>query len=56
MRAVARDPPHRRSNRGLPAALARFSIVQISDLHVELEIKRGYVERIVDAVNDLGAD
>jgi uncharacterized protein len=41
---------------GLPAALHGFSIAQISDLHVGSTIKRGYVERIVDAVNDLGPD
>ena len=41
---------------GLPAALHGFTIAQISDLHVGATIKRGYLERIVDAVNDLGAD
>jgi predicted MPP superfamily phosphohydrolase len=41
---------------GLPAALHGFSIAQISDLHVGPTIKRDYLERIVDAVNGLGAD
>ena len=41
---------------GLPAALHGFSIVQLSDLHVGSTIKRQYIVRIVDAVNDLGAD
>ena len=41
---------------GLPAALHGFSIAQISDLHVGATIKRDYLERVVDAVNGLGAD
>jgi hypothetical protein len=41
---------------GLPAALHGFSIAQISDLHVGPTIKRDYLERVVDAVNALGAD
>jgi predicted MPP superfamily phosphohydrolase len=41
---------------GLPAALHGFTIAQITDLHVGPTIKRGYVERVVDAVNALGAD
>ncbi|HYC47993.1 MAG TPA: metallophosphoesterase [Burkholderiales bacterium] len=41
---------------GLPAALHGFTIVQISDLHVGATIKRDYIERVVDAVNELGAD
>jgi uncharacterized protein len=41
---------------GLPAALHGFSIAQISDLHIGATIKRDYLERIVDAVNALGAD
>ena len=41
---------------GLPAALHGFSIAQISDLHVGPTIKRDYLERVVDAVNGLGAD
>jgi predicted MPP superfamily phosphohydrolase len=41
---------------GLPAALNGFSIAQISDLHVGPTIKRNYLERVVDAVNDLRAD
>lgn len=41
---------------GLPAALNGFSIAQISDLHVGATIKRDYLERIVEAVNHLGAD
>jgi predicted MPP superfamily phosphohydrolase len=41
---------------GLPDALQGFSIVQISDVHVGATIKRGYVQAIVDAVNELDAD
>ena len=41
---------------GLPAALAGFTIVQISDVHVGPTVKRPYVQAIVDAVNRLGAD
>ncbi|MEO8164662.1 MAG: metallophosphoesterase [Betaproteobacteria bacterium] len=41
---------------GLPAALHGFRIVQITDIHVGATIKRGYVSRIVDAVNALEAD
>ena len=41
---------------GLPPALNGFSIAQISDLHVGPTIKRNYLERVVDAVNTLGAD
>ncbi len=41
---------------GLPAALHGFSIAQISDLHIGPTIKRDYLEPIVDAVNELGAD
>jgi len=41
---------------GLPAALHGFTIAQITDLHVGATIKRGYVDRVVDAVNALSAD
>ena len=41
---------------GLPAALAGFTIAQISDIHVGPTIKGGYVRRIVDAVNRMSAD
>jgi predicted MPP superfamily phosphohydrolase len=41
---------------GLPQALHGFSIAQISDVHVGLTIKRGFVEGIVRRVNDLHAD
>jgi uncharacterized protein len=40
----------------LPAALHGFSIAQISDVHVGSQIKRKYVDAIVDAVNGLNAD
>jgi predicted MPP superfamily phosphohydrolase len=40
----------------LPASLHGFSIAQISDLHVGPTIRRGFVERLVARVNDLGAD
>ncbi len=42
--------------RGLPAALAGFTIAQLSDIHVGPTIRNGYIQRIVDAVNGLGAD
>ncbi len=40
----------------LPPALQGFSIAQISDVHVGSQIKRKYVDAIVDAVNGLNAD
>ena len=40
----------------LPAALHGFTIAQISDIHVGPTIKRAYMHRIVEAVNQLGAD
>ncbi|HYN64534.1 MAG TPA: metallophosphoesterase [Candidatus Limnocylindrales bacterium] len=40
----------------LPAALEGFTIAQLSDIHVSPTIRRGYIQRIVDAVNLLGAD
>jgi predicted MPP superfamily phosphohydrolase len=40
----------------LALALHGFSIAQITDLHVGPTIKRGFVERIVARVNNLGAD
>jgi predicted MPP superfamily phosphohydrolase len=41
---------------GLPDGLRNFTIVQVSDLHVGPTIKRRYVDRIVDAVNELRPD
>jgi uncharacterized protein len=41
---------------GLPAALAGFTIAQISDLHVGPTIRRPYVEAVVEAVNALEPD
>ncbi len=41
---------------GLPTALHGFTIAQISDIHVGPTIKRGYLVRIVEAVNRLGVD
>lgn len=41
---------------GLPAALIGFTIAQLSDIHVGPTIRRGYIQRIVDAVNRLEAD
>ncbi len=41
---------------GLPEALHGFSVAQISDIHVGPTIRHGYVQRIVDRVNALGAD
>ncbi|PLZ03791.1 serine/threonine protein phosphatase [Burkholderia sp. WAC0059] len=40
----------------LPAGLDGFTIVQISDIHVGPTIKRGYVDAIVRAVNQLEPD
>jgi len=40
----------------LPHALHGFSIAQISDVHVGPTIKRGFVEGIVQSVNELKAD
>lgn len=40
----------------LPEALHGFTIAQISDIHVGPTIKRGYLDAIVDAVNDIDAD
>jgi len=40
----------------LPPALQGFLIAQISDVHVGSQIKRQYVDAIVDAVNGLKAD
>ena len=42
--------------RDLPAGLEGFTIAQLSDIHVGPTIRRGYIQRIVDAVNRLGAD
>jgi uncharacterized protein len=41
---------------GLPVALQGFTIVQISDIHVGLTIRRRQVEAIVEAVNRLEPD
>jgi predicted MPP superfamily phosphohydrolase len=41
---------------GLPEALHGFTIAQISDIHVGPTIKRGFVERIVERVNQLRTD
>ncbi|HEY4212909.1 MAG TPA: metallophosphoesterase [Steroidobacteraceae bacterium] len=40
----------------LPPALHGFSIAQVSDVHVGATIRSPYVEKIVDAVNDLHPD
>jgi predicted MPP superfamily phosphohydrolase len=42
--------------RGLPDALEGFRIIQISDLHISPTMKTGYVQSIVDQVNDLHPD
>jgi len=41
---------------GLPEALQGFSVAQISDIHVGPTIRHGYLLRIVERVNALGAD
>ncbi|MBM4282819.1 MAG: metallophosphoesterase [Deltaproteobacteria bacterium] len=40
----------------LSPALEGFTIVQLSDVHVGPTIKKGYIDAIVDAVNELSAD
>jgi len=40
----------------LPADLAGFKIVQLSDLHVGSTIRRSFVDRVVDRTNDLAPD
>ncbi len=40
----------------LPAALAGFTIVQLSDIHAGPTIRRGYLDAIVGRVNSLDAD
>ncbi|MDB5728321.1 MAG: metallophosphoesterase [Noviherbaspirillum sp.] len=40
----------------LPPALHGFTIAQISDIHVGPTIKRGYLDRIVNAVNAMDVD
>jgi hypothetical protein len=42
--------------RDLPPALHGFTIAQLSDIHVGPTIRRGYTQRIVNAVNGLEAD
>ncbi|VWX59397.1 conserved membrane hypothetical protein [Burkholderiales bacterium 8X] len=42
--------------RNLPSALHGFTIAQLSDIHVGTTIRRNYIQRIVDAVNELRAD
>ncbi|WP_143684810.1 metallophosphoesterase [Variovorax sp. KK3] len=42
--------------RDLPPGLDGFTIAQLSDIHVGPTIRRGYIQRIVDSVNRLGAD
>ncbi len=41
---------------GLPSTLHGFSIAQISDIHVGPTIKRGYLQAIVNVVNQLQVD
>lgn len=41
---------------GLPAALDGLTIAQITDLHVGPTIKKGFVNRVVKATNELQAD
>jgi uncharacterized protein len=40
----------------LPAALEGFTIAQITDVHIGPTIKRDFIERVVAAVNEIGAD
>jgi predicted MPP superfamily phosphohydrolase len=55
-RRTARVKPVQVAIRNLPAGLAGFRIVQISDIHVGPTIKAGYLQKIVDRVNTLDAD
>lgn len=55
-RRLARVYPVEVPIAGLPAALAGFSIAQITDVHVGPTVKRDVVERIVEAVNALNVD
>jgi uncharacterized protein len=55
-RRVARVVPVDVPLAGLPAPLAGFTIVQLSDIHVGPTIKGDYVRAIVERVNRLGAD
>ncbi len=41
---------------GLPSSLEGFRIVQITDIHAGLTVKRDFVSTIVNMVNDLSAD
>jgi uncharacterized protein len=41
---------------GLPLEFDRYSIAQISDLHVGLTIRRDYVETVLARTSDIGAD
>jgi len=41
---------------GLPRHLQGFTIAQLSDLHVGPTIRQRYLQRVVEAVNALGAD
>ena len=41
---------------GLPPSLQGFTLVQISDLHVGPTIRKGFVDRVVDAANALKPD
>ncbi|MEW6703734.1 MAG: metallophosphoesterase [Pseudomonadota bacterium] len=41
---------------GLPAALEGFTVVQITDLHVGVTIRRRFVQRVVDTANALQPD
>jgi predicted MPP superfamily phosphohydrolase len=41
---------------GLPLALHGFTLVQITDLHVGVTIRRGFVQRVVDTANRLQPD
>lgn len=41
---------------GLPAALDGFSIVQLSDLHIGLLLKEGWIKEVVRTTNAIAAD
>ncbi|MBI4951199.1 MAG: metallophosphoesterase [Myxococcales bacterium] len=42
--------------RGLPPELEGYRIAQVSDLHIGLTIRRGFLQTVVDAVGELAPD
>lgn len=44
------------SLRRLPRALDGFTIAQLTDLHIGMTVRRGFIEELVERTNRLGAD